>query len=143
MTSGDMVEEMARAIYARRPFVLASTATTFGHQVARTCDWDGAPAYYQQDMLDLAQAAATIAKGRMEAFREQTYLVDRLCSAIDLAGEDIGHESIDDLLKLIGPQNARCIEALGGRAALKDSGSNSPSGAGGKPEGDDCCDGFS
>jgi hypothetical protein len=67
MTSGDMVEEMARAIYARRPFVLASTATTFGHQVARTCDWDGAPAYYQQDMLDLAQAAATIAKGRMEA----------------------------------------------------------------------------
>jgi hypothetical protein len=49
---------------------------------------------------------------------EQTVLVERLCTAIDQAAEDIGHESIDDLLKLIGPQNERCIEALGGRAAL-------------------------
>jgi hypothetical protein len=56
-----------------------------------------------------------------ELFREQTLLVDRLCSAIDLAAEDIGHESIDDLLKLIGPQNERCIEALGGRTALSNS----------------------
>src|SRR5690242_7926988 len=45
-------------------------------------------------------------------FAEQTALVDRLCNAVDLAAEDIGHESIDNLLGLIGPLNDRCIEAL-------------------------------
>jgi hypothetical protein len=51
------VEHVAQALYAQRPFVMASTATTFGHQVAKAFDWDGAPAYYQEDMRQLARAA--------------------------------------------------------------------------------------
>lgn len=51
------VEIVARALYAARPFCMASTATTFGAQLAQTFDWDGAPAYYQADMIDLARAA--------------------------------------------------------------------------------------
>jgi hypothetical protein len=53
----ELVETVARGIYAVRPFAMASTATTFGHQLAQTFDWDGAPAYYQEDMRDLARAA--------------------------------------------------------------------------------------
>jgi hypothetical protein len=52
------------------------------------------------------------------ALGEQTLLVDRLCTAVDQAAHDIGHESIDDLLRLIGPANEHCIEVLGGREAL-------------------------
>ncbi len=54
--SEEMVERVARAIYAERPFAMASTATTFGHQIAQSFDWDGAPAYYQEDMRQLARA---------------------------------------------------------------------------------------
>jgi hypothetical protein len=70
----------------------------------------------------LKLAAAALSATPIERLREemvaQTLLVDRLCSAVDQATEDVGHESIDGLLKLIGPQNERCIELLGGRAAL-------------------------
>ncbi|MBI1182610.1 MAG: hypothetical protein GC201_18885 [Alphaproteobacteria bacterium] len=57
------VEAAARAIYAIRPFVVASTSTTMGAQIGRTFDWDGAPHYYQQDMRGLARAALE-ARGR-------------------------------------------------------------------------------
>lgn len=52
-----LVEAVARAIYAARPFCMASTMTTFGHQIAKSFDWDGAPAYYQSDIRELAAAA--------------------------------------------------------------------------------------
>lgn len=55
----ERVETVAKAIYAARPFFMASTATTHGHQLAQTFDWDGAPAYYQHDMRELAHAAIT------------------------------------------------------------------------------------
>ncbi len=57
LASDEMVELVARALYAARPFAMASTASSFGHQVAKTFDWDGAPAYYQEDMRQLARAA--------------------------------------------------------------------------------------
>jgi hypothetical protein len=53
-------EKVARALYAQRPFAIASTATTHGHQVAQTFDWDGAPAYYQEDLLQLADAVLAV-----------------------------------------------------------------------------------
>jgi len=53
----DEVERVAKAIYAARPFVMASTSTTNGVQLGKAFDWDAAPAYYQSDMLDLARAA--------------------------------------------------------------------------------------
>ena len=48
--------EIAQVIYAARPFVMASTTTTFGASIGRVFDWDSAPAFYQHDMLDLADA---------------------------------------------------------------------------------------
>jgi hypothetical protein len=56
-SSTDEVERVAKAIYEQRPFHVASSATTFGHQIAQTFDWDGAPAYYQEDIRQLARAA--------------------------------------------------------------------------------------
>lgn len=47
---------IAKAMYAVRPFVMASSATTFGATIGRTFDWDCAPAFYQHDFLDLAHA---------------------------------------------------------------------------------------
>lgn len=47
---------IAKAMYAVRPFVMASSATTFGVTVGHSFDWDSAPAFYQHDLLDLANA---------------------------------------------------------------------------------------
>lgn len=49
-------ERIARALYAARPFVMGSTSTSFGVSIGRSFHWDGAPAYYQADMLQLADA---------------------------------------------------------------------------------------
>ncbi len=50
-------EVIAKAIYARRPFYMSETAGVFEGNVARPFDWYGAPAYYQSDCLELADAA--------------------------------------------------------------------------------------
>lgn len=47
---------IAKLLYAQRPFVMGSTSTTHGASIGRAFDWDGAPAYYQSDMLELAHA---------------------------------------------------------------------------------------
>lgn len=49
-------EAIAKAMYAVRPFVMASSATTFGTSVGHQFDWESAPGFYQHDFLDLAHA---------------------------------------------------------------------------------------
>lgn len=53
-----MVRDVAaRAIYARHPFYLGETREVFPHShVAERFDWDGAPAYYQEQCYELADA---------------------------------------------------------------------------------------
>lgn len=48
--------EIARRLYAARPFVMASSETTQGAAIGKAFEFDGAPAYYQTDMLELADA---------------------------------------------------------------------------------------
>ena len=55
--TGSRLDRVARDIYARRPFVMASTPTTNCVSLGRSFDWDSAPWYYQADILDLAAAA--------------------------------------------------------------------------------------
>lgn len=45
---------IAKLLYEGRPFVMGSTPTTQGATVGKAFDWDGAPAYYQTDLLELA-----------------------------------------------------------------------------------------
>jgi len=59
---GSRLDRVARAIYARRPFVMASTPTMNGVSLGRSFDWDSAPWYYQADILDLAAAAIAAMK---------------------------------------------------------------------------------
>lgn len=50
--------------------------------------------------------------GTAARLRAQTALVDRLCNALDAAGEGVGHESVPDLLRELGPENERCLALL-------------------------------
>lgn len=67
---------IAKLLYEGRPFVMGSTPTTQGASVGKAFDWDGAPAYYQTDLLELAhfvvegQRTITSASPALEAVKD-------------------------------------------------------------------------
>jgi hypothetical protein len=60
----------------------------------------------------LARTAPAVSGEELEAFREQTDLVERLCDAVDRAENDIGGEGALAVLKLLGPAWERSRAAL-------------------------------
>lgn len=72
---------IAKALYEGRPFAVRSRETTMGAQIAHTFDWDGAPAYYQTDLLELADfvIASPTAKTEPSAagLEDMRHLLDR------------------------------------------------------------------
>lgn len=59
-TPGGLRLKVAQALYARRPFVLGTSATFNGVAAARSFEWESAPWYYQAEMLELADAAVAV-----------------------------------------------------------------------------------
>lgn len=79
-----------------------------------------------EEMRPYLAAALEQSAQEREAFIRQTALIDRLCNAVDAATEDVGHEGVETLLKLIGPHNENCVELLGGIAAVAYLGRDAP-----------------
>lgn len=64
----DEREAVARAIYAKRPFCLGcSQGVVEGVGIARAIPWKAAPAYYQNDCLEIADAAIAALRERAVA----------------------------------------------------------------------------
>jgi hypothetical protein len=63
--SDEMIQRVARAIYAKRPYYVSASSAVLTPGPLRSYDWDHAPTYYRTDCMEIARAA-------IEAMREPT-----------------------------------------------------------------------